>query len=134
MPLHTPGESFFSFFIFTITYLIPFFACISCLFYSLLLPPSHAVIFPTKRRVFKGANFCNFSLLTVTLAWVETSNKFDKSHLSDPWLVWFLPYTEQLKTCKRNQNVRPLLPLPLHWYSHTLSKHNSHHYPSIYSP
>ena len=43
--------------------------------------------FPAKPRVFKGANFCNFPLLMMTLAWVETSNKIDKSHLSDPWLV-----------------------------------------------
>ena len=41
----------------------------------------------TKPSVFKRANFCNFSLLMMTLAWVETSNKIDKSHLSDPWLV-----------------------------------------------
>ena len=48
---------------------------------------SHAVIFPAKPSVFKRANFCNLSLLMMTLAWVETSNKIDKSHLSDPWLV-----------------------------------------------
>ena len=32
-------------------------------------------------------------------------------------------------THKMNQKVNPLLPLPLHWYSHASSKHHSHHSP-----
>ena len=40
---------------------------------------SHAVIFPAKPSVFKCTNFCNFSLLMMTLVWVITSNELTNS-------------------------------------------------------
>ena len=50
----------------------------------------------------------------MTLVWVETSNKIDKSYLSDPWLVQFqkfwpvLYYDVHVFTCVRtvSQAVR----------------------------
>ena len=42
--------------------------------------------FPPNQVYLNVPVFCN-SLLIMTLIWIKTSNKIDKFHLSDPWLV-----------------------------------------------